>query len=52
VAAAGGVSALPPHDVSVAARTSVKATTGMGRLEKDTVPPILGKESAHNNSQG
>jgi hypothetical protein len=52
VAAAGGVSALPPHDVSVAARTSAAATNGMERLEKDTVPPILVKESAQNNSQG
>ena len=51
-AACGGVSAPPPHDVSVAARTRVAATNGMERLEKDTVPPILVKESAQNNSQG
>ena len=51
-AACGGVSAPPPHDVSVAMRTRVAATNGMERLEKDTVPPILVKESAQNNSQG
>jgi len=52
VAAAGGVSAPPPHDTSVAARTSVAATTGMERFEQDTVLAILVKESTQNNSQG
>ena len=32
---AGGVSAPRPHDGSVAARTSVRATTGRVRFERD-----------------